>query len=145
MNHFRMCNWCNAPETEVIIWNPFSIETHFCLSSHLILRLPFDYKTPFGFLLLSFVQIPWAFCIVFSAVPVISFFIGSCWLFTSFVKDVTNDLHQLNLAGKSKRGRMNVKERFCNLVQVYTNLKELSSNLPSFFSSLQWSNNWFQS
>lgn len=77
-------------------------------------------------MLLIFFQTQWYFCLIFSAVSALGFYIGSCWLFISFVKDIKNDLDLLNVAGKSKRSRMKVTERFCDVVQVYSNVKELS-------------------
>lgn len=73
----------------------------------------------------------------------ISFFMGSCWLFISFVIDITNDLELLNAAGKSKsnQGRIKAMERFCNLVKAYINVKQLShyfvSNSFNFSQSLK--------
>lgn len=80
-------------------------------------------------MLLSLVQTPWSFCLIFAAVPTISFYIGSCWLFIAFAKDIKNDLDQLHIAGNSKRSHMKVMERFCNNVQAYSNAKELSDKL----------------
>lgn len=54
------------------------------------------------------------------------FLMGSCWLFISFIKDTQNDLDQLSTTGKSGLGRLNVTERFCNLVKTYSNVKVLS-------------------
>lgn len=63
----------------------------------------------------------------------ISFLIGSCWLFISFVGDIKNDLDLLGTTGESEQGRLNVTQRFCNLVQVYSNIEELSNKLPFSF------------
>lgn len=95
------------------------------ISSNSHSRLPFDYKTPFGFVLLTLLQFPWSFCLIFSAVPVICFLIGSCWLLVSFVKDIQNELDLLHTTAMSEQGRLNVTERFCNLVLTYSNVKQL--------------------
>lgn len=58
--------------------------------------------------------------------PGICFLLGCCWLFICFAKEVTNDLSLLNINGRRKRNRFEVKQRFCNIVRVYTDVKELS-------------------
>lgn len=86
-------------------------------------------------MLLMFFQTLWYFCIVLAAMVTIGFFIGSCWLFVSFAKDITSDLDLLNIAGKSNRSRLKIRERFCNIVQVHSNVKELSVKLLISFNT----------
>ena len=44
----------------------------------------------------------------------------------SFVEDITNDLGGLNVGEMSQRNHRIMKERFCNIIQVHTDVKQLS-------------------
>lgn len=59
--------------------------------------------------------------------------IGSAWLIEAFTKDITNDLIFLNIARKSKRGRMKVKQHLSQIVRTYSHLKELSEDFDYRF------------
>lgn len=61
-----------------------------------------------------------------SSVPCVCSMIGSCLLFITATKDITNDLTQLTIGGRSLKNREKIKKRFCKLVQCYLDLKELS-------------------
>lgn len=52
--------------------------------------------------------------------------VGTCWVFTVALKDITNDLPMLTVGGRSLKKREKIKRRFCNFVQIYLDLKELS-------------------
>lgn len=56
----------------------------------------------------------------------ISFLLGSCWLFISFAVDLTNDLNALNIGRRSKRNSMQAKEHLRNIVKAFSNVHELS-------------------
>lgn len=91
------------------------------------LRLPFNTKTPLGYLAYVTFNFATTFCVIFSAVPAICFLIGCAWLFICFGKDVKNNLPSLNVGGKlKKRNCVEVKRHFCKIVQTYSDAKELS-------------------
>lgn len=99
----------------------FKIEI--CLRSF---RLPFNWRTPHGYLTAWFLQAIGLFCTVILVPGFNVLYFGSCWLFVSFVNDITNDLPQMN-AIKSQRPNYNKRNsRFCRRVQDYSDLKQLS-------------------
>lgn len=54
--------------------------------------------------------------------------IGSGLFFICFVKDIANDVEQLNSCGKKMTidRRVEVKKRLCSIVQDYSEIKQLS-------------------
>ena len=67
------------------------------------------------------------FCVVIAVVPSISLLIGLPWVFSTFAEDITHELAFLN--GKnlsSYRNGSEFKKRFCNSIELYSDLKELS-------------------
>lgn len=91
------------------------------------LRMPFDMTTPLGFLVYSLSQMVGTFCIIYSAVPTISFLIGCCWLLKSFAEDMQNSLLVHFHSRKSvKQNSSELKQCFCKVVRFYLDVKELS-------------------
>lgn len=68
---------------------------------------------------------------VSSALPVLTFMIGSCWLLITSVKDITNDVCFLKLGDISEKNIAELKELFCKLVEFYVNVTELIDDLNS--------------
>lgn len=95
--------------------------------SFFITSLPFSSKTLSGYLMYTFVQDTGVFCFIFTAMSTICFFIGSCWLFISFAKDITNGLSSLNVKrSPNPNNSRKLKENFHRFVHIYTVLKQLS-------------------
>lgn len=99
-----------------------------CFFFFLIKRVPFNWRTPFGYLLYVVFFFVGGFCISISATTTISFATGSFLLFISFVEDATNDLVRLNVDKKSKSHGFEVKTRFHSAVHDYSDLKELKAH-----------------
>lgn len=114
-----MTNWPSIQNR----WNWIIFPLLFLL---LLQRLPFNAKTPIGYIFFLIFNSSVAFCVLFSIMPAICFLTGSCWLFILFAKDITNDLKLLEINGKLKRNRAEGKRRFCRIVRVYSDVKELS-------------------
>lgn len=92
-----------------------------------IFRLPFDYRTPFGYILYILFNATGAVCVAFALLPTICLTIGSCLLLISMANDIKNDLKLLNATGKkAKRGHVVMKKRFRQTIRVYRDLKEFS-------------------
>lgn len=89
--------------------------------------LPYNFKTPFNFLVTIIAMAFSMISLILSFIATVSFLIGSCWLFISFMKDLTNDLGFLNVGGsKTNESRRKMKQRFCKIIQDYLSVKELS-------------------
>lgn len=56
-----------------------------------------------------------------------SFGIGACWLVISIIEDILNDLTELNqIVKKFNKSEWELKIRFCDVVQTFSDAKELS-------------------
>lgn len=71
-----------------------------------------------------------AYANVLCAIPGICFVIGPSWISIVSLKDLTNDLPLLMVGERrSLQNRQEIKKRFCNFVQQYLDVKELSVNI----------------
>lgn len=89
--------------------------------------MPFNIRTPLGYLVYSVLTYTDQICIVFNVEPAVWFLVGCSWLFICFGNDAKNDLLLLNVRGK-KRNHVEVKRRVCNILRTYSDAKELSIN-----------------
>lgn len=82
-----------------------------------------------GFMCLSLLQFAAVFVTTIINLPDVAFLVGSCWLFIAIAKDITNDLAGLSFNRRSNNTRHRLaREHFCDIVQVYAELKQLSGN-----------------
>lgn len=93
-----------------------------------LLRWPFNWRTPVGYLITLSIQCVAIYATVFCAIPLVHLFIGTLWLSISFVEDVTNDLQFLTVDQSSNQNYMESRQHFCNIVHFYGNAKQLSSS-----------------
>lgn len=91
------------------------------------IRLPFNWKTPIGYFIASIFFAGAIFCLLFGIIPVVCLFIGSCWLFICFAKDMTNELSNLNAIARAKNQR-ELEERFAKVIKMHVNVKQLSKS-----------------
>lgn len=89
----------------------------------LLKRMPFNWKTPFGYMILLSYEGVEAIVAAMAFYPIMSIFIGSCILLKTFIEDITIDLKCLNQKQNEKE---NLSEIFCNVIQNYSNVQELS-------------------
>lgn len=97
---------------------------HFALS----LRLPFNWRAPFGFFIATIGVHAALFTVLLSFNTTISFFLGACCLFIAFVEDITNDLIVLNIGGMSNRSRNKMRQRFLKIIKLHSSVKQLSTS-----------------
>lgn len=88
-------------------------------------RLPFSWKTPLGYHIALMIEAMSFYSVGSIAVPIQSFFVGSCWLMHKFVADITIDLHRINLSTR-RRNYKNVKKRFGAILTDLSEMKQLS-------------------
>lgn len=102
-----------------------------------LLRLPYDWRTPFGYLIILVVQGISTLFTVTTVTPIIGSIVVSCWLFASFIEDITNDLSALSVNGSTRTSTHKItdsaalKEQFCNIIQNHSDIKELSIELSA--------------
>lgn len=86
-------------------------------------RWPFDWKTPFGYLVAWLAQ-----CVGIGTVDiaVVSFFniiIGSNWLFIVMAKDITNDAATFN-SSMQLVSHARLMQQFLDVVKIYLDAKQ---------------------
>lgn len=110
-------------------------------------RMPFNWKTPFGYLIAFFLETSAFYSIVLGCVPLVCFLVGSCSFFTSFAKDITEAFRILDIDYRKTKNRKrpkqtgNITESFRNVVQLFADAKQLSRNLTlNFLHRTVWNN-----
>lgn len=91
-----------------------------------ILRLPFNWKTPGGYFVLFFSQSIALYAVLFSSSIVMCFSVGSFWLFITIVRDITDDLTYLNCNDISESMIETKRAQFFKIVEFHSDTKQLS-------------------
>lgn len=94
-------------------------------------RLPFNWKTPFGYFCAFLLACIVTYAILYTILPVICIGIGTCVLMVPFLKDALNNFH----ISDDKNGT-EIKKIFYSVVEDFLDLKQLSEfcvHTPSFF------------
>lgn len=65
-------------------------------------RLPLGLVPPFGYFVCWCIESAAIFCVFSTIIPLNCIFIGGCWLFHSFIRDISRDLSHLNRKQSSK-------------------------------------------
>lgn len=136
--HFVWCTHWNCSNRQIIdkllSFFPFPFLSFYRRAQ--IFRLPFDWKTPLGYLTALGMLCVEIHCIAFAAVPVIGFLIQSCRLLKTFVEDITKDVSRLvessPHSSRITRTRKTTAEYFISLIQDHSTVKQLRFHLASF-------------
>lgn len=89
-------------------------------------RFPYKQMPPLGYLVSWLIEFMATFCLGCYIVPNLCLLIGTSWLMIAFVKDISDELLKLNIRRASHRHRWELKVRFCSVVQLYADVKQLS-------------------
>lgn len=100
---------------------------------HIHSRLPFDWHTPFGYFIALFAQFTAAYAMLSGTSIFISFLFGSCWLFITIIRDITNDLMEFNCKQTSKSSEQNLKVQFHSIVELYVDGKQLMDEFNGIY------------
>lgn len=89
-------------------------------------RWPFDWKTPFGYLMSWLIEFTGTIIVGMIAIPCFNMIVGSCWLLIVIAKDITNDVTLFNNIVKKleKCVRAETTESFFDIIQNYSDTKE---------------------
>lgn len=88
-------------------------------------RLPFDWKTPYGYLPVFISQSIGPGVAASADVQFLCLIFGSCWLFIFIAEDIAKDLIAFNIIAKtSNANHSELTKRFCDIVQIFTDAKE---------------------
>lgn len=114
-------SWQMSKTRSKMIWIEITVFVgYFC-------RLPFNWRTPLGYIITLAAEYTSINSAVFGFTPIISFFIGSGWFAIWIVKDITNDLSALKVKkASSNKQKRELKEKFCYIVRFYSDARELS-------------------
>lgn len=99
------------------------------------IRLPFNWKTPLGYLIALLALALAAYFTLVCATSNLCLLGGSCRLFISFIDDISQDLSVLNKFKSENRCGKDVLKCYCNIIQTYEDVKQLSAYFDSCFSS----------
>lgn len=125
MNHtIWRVHWCACTANGIM----FRWEFQSLVFLFVYFRLPFDWKTPFGYFIALFLEIPALYTMLFNALTLLCLFFGSSWIFIQFAEDITNDLKQLKRNKETDRNDRILKKHFFSAVQFYSDAKQLSPN-----------------
>lgn len=89
-------------------------------------RLPFNWRTPHGYLIALIFESIASFTVGSFVVPPICFFIGSCFLITSFVNDITVKIAHLHVNKRSEGRNQRIEEDLINIIDDISEVNELS-------------------
>lgn len=104
-------------------------------------RMPFSWKTPFGYVLTLLFEIIIDLIVVSIYLPNITYFIGLCWLIISIFDIDSPTLYEpincstADIISNAKHADKKLKANFLQLVHFYSDAKELSSSVFIGFNS----------
>lgn len=87
---------------------------------------PFDWKTPWGFVIVWLCESAGCAATMFAILPLIFYLFGSCWLFAFIADDIADDLTAFNETVKASNAenRSELSDKFCAIMQFYADAKE---------------------
>lgn len=115
-----------------MLYKKSSILLEFLLSLFLSPRMPFNWKTPFGYLIALLSETAAMLSAHFMILPIVCFVVGSYCLSISIFKDITkSDFHILS--DKISNGNhIEMNELMYNFMQKFSQVKQLSWFILSF-------------
>lgn len=99
-------------------------------------RLPFNWKTPFGFLIAILDQAVAAYFTLLSTASSLCILVGMSWFFIAFIEDIANDLFVLNPIEIPNRSYQELMEDFSHNIRLYSDVKKLIAKI----NTIWWSN-----
>lgn len=111
-----------------IVWKQWKKIVQFTKNFFLHLRLPFNWRTPFGYLIAFLCEFASAYATCLYSGALGNLLVSSCYVEICIVKDITIDLIAMNRCEKFEGNQMEIRMRFCDVVQLYSDAKQLSRN-----------------
>lgn len=91
---------------------------------YLWIRLPFDWKTPLGYLLVSVAQLGSSYFVIQIAILLMAFFVTSCWTLTTTIDDIKEQINNLNEIARSKGNVKSLKGKLCEFITFDVNARQ---------------------
>lgn len=116
-------------------------------------RYPFNEQTLLGYPIALLMQCSAAFCVFVCYVPIVCLFVGSCWLISSFVEDLTTELSQhFNVdeqfwQNSATSKPADITNHFIQIIKFHVDAKKLSlcNSNSSIWKSLDLNNEFGRS
>lgn len=106
--------------------------------NRLFCRFPFDWKTPFGYLVGVSIQGVSMWSVVFCVHNALCLLVGLCWIMIAFIIDIETEFKTLNKKYRHKNGQFikykEFRQQFYQIVQFHSDVKQLSW----FEENLKW-------
>lgn len=101
-------------------------------------RLPFNWKTPLGYVIALFMQVIGTYYTSAGGVPIACSVIGCCLLLKTFVEDITRDLahFEANNTFHDFKSQSKILKHLKYLVKSFTMVKQLSFHTLRAFSRI---------
>lgn len=94
---------------------------------HFHSRFPFNWKTPFGYMVALLLATWLVFSLSFCGALANFFFAGLCWLLAAFIRDVNNDFaHFIVRKETNRRNSKQTKIKLCKIIRELSRVKQLS-------------------
>lgn len=88
--------------------------------------MPFNWKTPFGYVINIIIQSGDVYCLALCGQPNICLFVSSTWLLRVMIADVSDDLSLLNENDQYwAENRIEMKALLCDIIRNISDAKEV--------------------
>lgn len=129
--HYGFGKWRIRIATSILVsfrlYSDFWMQYDFYVTRWL-LRYPFDWKNPFGFLICAALQYRMILHSLRLLACVLSLALGAFLFAISMVKELKSELITINEMAKRKKTRPGVAKKLYNFLEVHTDLKRLSKS-----------------
>lgn len=124
MNHF-ICPFYTG-KLMLDINSSFNPTSSFCWFGS---RMPFDWKTPLGYLIAYLSGIPVIYYIIRFSTCTMTFPAASCGIMIAFSKDIRAELAAINQQSKNRENDAKVMKKVCEIVGFHSVARQLSCHL----------------
>lgn len=90
------------------------------------LRLPFDWKTPYGYMIAFFIEFGTFYYILVISACYLSFLSGACETLISFAVDLKSEINGLNGNLEMNDNSMNIHRRVFDIVEFHSTLMQFT-------------------
>lgn len=88
--------------------------------------MPFDWKTPIGYLFICLFQSFLFFCVCTNGSNIMNFIIGVCLMSILIIEDIKSDFDVQTISGNTNKDKMKLKKGLYDAVQFHSNVKQFS-------------------
>lgn len=93
----------------------------------ILLRAPFNWRTPTGYLIIFTFESSTVFCVCHFCFYYLAPFVASCYIIFNFANEIKNEIHALNDSNKAKVNSVEFMRRVGDIVEFHAVTKQLSN------------------